>query len=201
MKGSVIIGSCLLLLLMLTACTSQKNIFVLLPDQDGKVGSIEVANDQGSHVVDQPNAGAVVAGSSGKPQAAPAMSEEEIKATFGAALAAEPLQPQSFLLYFKTDSFELTNGSAALLQPILEAITKTRSQDISVIGHTDTVGSKEHNVILSTRRAETVRDLLVARGVDPALIQVSSHGEGNPLVPTADNVQEPKNRRVEVVIR
>ena len=201
MKGSVIIGSCLLLLLMLTACTSQKNIFVLLPDQDGKVGSIEVANDQGSHVVDQPNAGAVVAGGSGKPQAAPAMSEEEIKATFGAALAAEPLQPQSFLLYFKTDSFELTNGSAALLQPILEAINKTGSQDISVIGHTDTAGSKEHNFTLSTRRAETVRDLLVARGVDPALIQVSSHGEGNPLVPTADNVQEPKNRRVEVVIR
>jgi outer membrane protein OmpA-like peptidoglycan-associated protein len=200
MKGSVINVSCLLLLLMLTACSPQKNMFVLLPDQDGKVGSIEVVNDQGSLVVDKPGEGAVVAGS-GKPQAAPAMSEAEIKATFGAALAAEPLQPQSFLLYFKTDSFELTNGSAALLQPILEAINKTQSRDISVIGHTDRAGSKEYNFTLSTKRAESVRDLLVERGVDPAIIRVSSHGEGNPLVPTADNVKEPKNRRVEVVIR
>jgi outer membrane protein OmpA-like peptidoglycan-associated protein len=200
MKGSVINVSCLLLLLMLAACSPQKNMFVLLPDQDGKVGSIEIVNDQGSLVVDKPGEGAVVAGS-GKPQAAPAMSEAEIKATFGAALAAEPLQPQSFLLYFKTDSFELTNGSAALLQPILEAINKTQSRDISVIGHTDRAGSKEYNFTLSTKRAESVRDLLVEKGVDPAIIRVSSHGEGNPLVPTADSVQEPKNRRVEVVIR
>jgi outer membrane protein OmpA-like peptidoglycan-associated protein len=200
MKGCVINVSCLLLLLLLTACSPQKNMFVLLPDQDGRVGSIEVANDQGSLVVDKPGEGAVVAGG-GKPQAAPAMSEAEIKATFGAALAAEPLQPQSFLLYFKTDSFELTNGSAALLQPILEAINKTQSRDISVIGHTDRAGSKEYNFTLSTKRAESVRDLLVERGVDPAIIRVSSHGEGNPLVPTADNVKEPKNRRVEVVIR
>jgi outer membrane protein OmpA-like peptidoglycan-associated protein len=201
MKGVVRKVSYLVLLLMLTACSAQQNMFVLLPDQDGKVGSIEVTNAQGSQVADQAGEGVVVAGSSGKPQAAPPMSGEEIKATFGAALAAEPSPPQSFLLYFKTDSFELTNGSAALLQPILEAINKTRSQDISVIGHTDRSGSKEHNFTLSARRAQTVRDLLVAKGADPAIIQVTSHGEGNPLVPTADNVKEPRNRRVEVVIR
>lgn len=201
MKGIAIIGPCLVLLLMLTACSSQKNMFVLLPDQDGNVGSIELTNEQGSQVADQAGEGVVVAGSGGKPQAAPPMSDEEIKATFGAALAVEPSPPQSFLLYFKTDSFELTNGSTALLQPIMETINKTQSRDVSVIGHTDTAGTKEHNFTLSTRRAQTVRDLLVAKGVDPAIIQVTSHGEGNPLVPTADNVKEPKNRRVEVVIR
>jgi outer membrane protein OmpA-like peptidoglycan-associated protein len=200
MKGAVIIVPCLVMLLMLAACSPQKNIFVLLPDQDGNVGSIEVTNDKGSSVVDKPGECITVAGSS-KPQAAPAMNEEQIRATFGEALAAEPIQPQSFLLYFKTDSFELTNGSAALLQPIVDAINKTQSRDISVIGHTDTAGSKEYNLTLSTKRAQTVRDLLVEKGVDASIIQVSSYGEANLLVPTADNVKEPRNRRVEVTIR
>jgi len=200
MKGAVIIVPCLVMLLMLTACSPQKNIFVLLPDQDGNVGSIEVTNDKGSSVVDKPGESVTVAGNS-KPQAAPAMNMEQIRATFGEALAAEPLQPLSFLLYFKTDSFKLTNDSAALLQPILDAINKTQSRDISVIGHADRAGSKEYNLTLSTKRAQTVRDLLVEKGVDATIIQVSSHGEGNPLVPTADNVKEPRNRRVEVIIR
>lgn len=200
MKGFVAIVSCLVLLLLLSACASQKSMIVLLPDQDGKVGSIEVTNEQGSQVADQAGEGVTVDGS-GKPQAAPPMSEEEIKATFGAALAVEPLPPQSFLLYFKTSSFELTNGSAALLQPILDVINKTQSTDVSVIGHADRSGSKEYNFTLSTKRAQTVRDLLVGKGVDPAILEVTSYGEANPLVPTPDNVKEPKNRRVEVIIR
>ena len=200
MKGAVIIVSCLVMLLMFAACSPQKNMFVLLPDQDGNVGSIEVTNDKGSSVVDKPGECVTVAGSS-KPQAAPAMNMEQIRATFGEALAAEPLQPLSFLLYFKTDSFKLTNGSAALLPPIVDAINKTQSRDISVIGHTDRVASKEYNLTLSAKRAQTVRDLLVEKGVDASIIQVSFHGEGNPLVPTADNVKEPRNRRVEVIVR
>ncbi len=95
----------------------------------------------------------------------------------------------------------MTNGSVALLQPILDAINKTQSTDVSVIGHADRSGSKEYNFTLSTKRAQTVRDLLVEKGVDPAILEVTSYGEANPLVPTPDNVKEPKNRRVEVIIR
>ncbi len=102
MKGFVAIVSCLVLLLLLSACASQKSMIVLLPDQDGKVGSIEVTNEQGSQVADQAGECVTMAGS-GKPQAAPAMNDEQIRAAFGAALAVEPLPPQSFLLYFKTE--------------------------------------------------------------------------------------------------
>ncbi|MBU0908718.1 MAG: OmpA family protein [Proteobacteria bacterium] len=201
MKGIVIIVPCLVLLLLLTACSSQKNMFVLLPDQDGNVGSIEVINDTGSYVADKPGDCVTVADSSSKPKAAPAMNEEQIRTTFGEALAVEPSQPRSFLLYFKTDSFDLTNGSIELLQPIMDAIKKNQSTDVSVIGHADTAGSKEYNFTLSTKRAQTVRNLLVERGVDPAIIEVSSYGEADLLIPTADNVKEPRNRRVEVIIR
>jgi outer membrane protein OmpA-like peptidoglycan-associated protein len=54
---------------------------------------------------------------------------------------------------------------------------------------------------LSRRRAEKVRDLLIAANIAPAVIRVAFHGEGNPLIQTVDNVPEPRNRRVEVIVR
>ena len=70
-----------------------------------------------------------------------------------------------------------------------------------MIGHTDSSGDEEFNMALSRRRAESVRDLLVAAGFTPAVIRTTFHGEGNPLIQTADNVHEPINRRVEVIVR
>jgi outer membrane protein OmpA-like peptidoglycan-associated protein len=70
-----------------------------------------------------------------------------------------------------------------------------------VVGHTDTVGSEADNAALAMQRAETVRDLLVKDGLDPKMIEVDSHGEKNLLIPTPDNTDEPRNRRVEVTVR
>ena len=72
---------------------------------------------------------------------------------------------------------------------------------VSVIGHTDTVGNKAYNVALSMRRAQAVRKLLVDSGIADGMIDVSSHGEENLLIKTADNVANAQNRRVEVVVR
>ena len=64
-----------------------------------------------------------------------------------------------------------------------------------------TVGSNDINVRISTQRAFSVRDLLIAAGLRRDVIEVSSHGENNLLVKTPDNTPEPRNRRVEVTIR
>lgn len=189
-----------LLLLALTGCGS-KNVFVLLPDKDGTVGSFELRNEKGSAVVDKVGEGITVAGKSSTPKAAPTMSTEEINEFFKEALIAEPLPPKSFLLYFKSGGSQLTAQSASLVLQILEFIKERQSEDISVIGHSDRAGSKKWNFTLSTRRAKEIRDSLVSHGVDGQFMKVSSHGEGNPLVQTRDNVSEPKNRRVEVVVR
>ena len=69
------------------------------------------------------------------------------------------------------------------------------------MGHSDTLGDKAYNLALSMRRAMAVQKLLVEKGIDEAFIDTTSHGEENPLVKTADNVGNPKNRRVEVVVR
>ncbi|MDX2454214.1 OmpA family protein, partial [Desulfosarcina sp.] len=68
-------------------------------------------------------------------------------------------------------------------------------------GHTDTLGDKAYNLDLSIRRALAVKQQLVDNGVDDTFMDVSSHGEEHPLVKTADNVGNAKNRRVEVIVR
>jgi outer membrane protein OmpA-like peptidoglycan-associated protein len=70
-----------------------------------------------------------------------------------------------------------------------------------VVGHTDTVGDKLYNYKLSLKRARALASLLVSKGVDRSILEITSHGKDNPLVPTGDQVSEPRNRRVEVTVR
>ena len=73
--------------------------------------------------------------------------------------------------------------------------------DVLVIGHTDTVGSDAVNDALSRQRAEVVRKALIARGIAAENIVVVGRGKREPIVPTADGVAEPRNRRVEIIVR
>lgn len=66
-------------------------------------------------------------------------------------------------------------------------------------GHTDTVGGVAYNQRLSERRARAVEDALVADGVPKDTIAARGVGKTDLMVPTADGVREPKNRRVEIV--
>jgi len=95
----------------------------------------------------------------------------------------------------------LTEDSEKLIPDILTAINSKSSTDISVVGHSDRVGREDANRRLSYNRAVAVRDSLISRGVDFGSVEVTSHGERNPLIPTADEMAEPKNCRVEVTVR
>ena len=72
---------------------------------------------------------------------------------------------------------------------------------IAVTGHTDTSGAPAYNMALSLRRANAVKDQLVREGVAAAAIAVTGRGETQLLVQTGDNVREPQNRRVEIVLQ
>ena len=116
-------------------------------------------------------------------------------------MAAQPQAPAHFILQFESGSTALVPASRPLLARIVSTIQERKSLDVSVIGHTDTAGSDEFNNQLARQRAEGVARLLVEAGVDPRLLEVTSHGKAIPLVPTGDNVPEPRNRRVEVTVR
>ena len=191
----------LLLAIILTTGCGGKTMVVLVPDSDGTTGAVTVSNDAGRVDIDTPNRATTISGRQAAPRAPEPMTKEEIDAIFSRALAAQPEPPVHFVLYFISDSAQLRPESLESLPAILRTIEERNSVDISVIGHTDTVGSDEHNYKLSRERAETVATYLVGHGVEQGHIRVSSHGKRNPLIPTGDNVSEPRNRRVEVVIR
>ena len=73
--------------------------------------------------------------------------------------------------------------------------------EIVVTGHTDRVASLAYNDELSLKRAQAVRSALIAAGIDAAQIEVAGRGEREPAVATADEVDEERNRRVEITVR
>lgn len=188
------------LLLALAACAGN-NRFVLLPDEDGRVGEITVSNQAGSQTLGTAGTGTRVGSAGTAPSAPEAAASDEVAATWGDALAASPMQPRSFLFYFLFASDELTEESRAQLPTILDSIRQFPAPEVAVVGHTDRVGSESVNARLALERAEAIRGVLVDAGIEAALLEVSSHGEANPLVLTDDEVPEPRNRRVEVTVR
>ena len=129
------------------------------------------------------------------------MDEAEIQRQFGALLAELPETPQRFNLYFREATSDLTEESRAILPDILTAVKARKVPEVTVIGHTDTTGTTASNYQLGLERAQAVRALLLEAGLDASLVDVESHGEGDLLVSTPDNTDEPRNRRVEITIR
>ena len=188
-------------LLVLSAC-APSNLFVLLEDDDGQVGAIQVQNEAGSQTLTQAGQATGLDRAGQEPVEPFVLEEDEIRDVFGEALDAQPEPPATFLLYFRTGTSDLTAESQALIPEILATIDARETPPrIAVVGHTDTLGSASVNAALSLDRANVVRDLLLSRDLDPDFVEATSHGENNPLVPTADDVSEPRNRRVEVTIR
>lgn len=188
-------------LLLCVACAKPRAQVVLMPDAEGRVGAVEVRNAQGGQTLDQAHQSVQVVDAGHAPGRPEILPEERIQATYGPAIAAQPKAPVHFLLQFQTDSVTLVEASRPLLAKVMEAIRERDSQDVSVVGHTDTAGSEERNNLLARRRAEAVAKLLTDTGADPRILEIASHGKTMPLVPTGDNVSEPRNRRVEVTVR
>ena len=172
---------------------------VLLPEKDGKTGAVSVTHAGTERVLATPYAAARIT-EEGRIETG-VSTPEEVQRTFGEALAAQPPRPVSFLLYFLEGKDTLTPESQPVLQQILAEIARRPSPEIVIIGHTDRVGSVSSNDTLSLRRAEKVRDSFVSLGIPADRIQVAGRGEREPLVPTDDEVPEPRNRRVEISVR
>ena len=180
--------------------TAGRDLIVLLPDSGGTVGRATVSNPGGSVDLEAARASTLVA--PGRPPSdARVLGEAEVQQVFGKVIAALPPVPRSFTLYFRFNSEELTDESRALLRDVLRSVRDRPLPEVVVLGHTDTTGTAARNFELGLKRANLVRGLLVATGVDSAAIEVRSHGERELIVPTGDGVFEPRNRRVEITVR
>lgn len=189
------------ILILLSGCVSVKDTVVLVPDQDGTTGRVTVTTKGGFRTLSTPYTMVEVYDAGRQPAEPQQIERKRIEELFAGSIRALPAQPSTFLLYFKHDSRELLDESKTVIPEILAAVRAREFYEMSIIGHTDTTGSEEHNMRLSTARAAAVRDTLVSAGVRADRIELRYHGKADPIVPTGDNVSEPRNRVVEVVVK
>jgi peptidoglycan-associated lipoprotein len=120
---------------------------------------------------------------------------------FGAALDATPPPPESHYLYFESGSTRLAKESRAALQRLLESVRQHPAADITLTGHTDTVGGTELNDRLSRQRSEAIAEWIRSSGVPYREIELAAYGKSLLAIDTPDNTPELLNRRVEIHIR
>ncbi len=191
--------------LMLAGCATVKpapkvnTYVVLLPEEGGASTAVIVGEGAQAVTLDQPFGGATVDSAGNiQRQASSAAQTDQI---FGAALAAQPPKALSFTLYFDTNSTQVTAASRLQLDTLMAEAARRQAVEVQVTGHTDRVGSDADNDRLSLQRAEAVRTMLVQNNIKATFIRAVGRGEREPLVPTADEQAEPRNRRVEVILR
>ena len=175
-------------------------LFVVLPDENGKVGEVTVEGKDKEKIVLNTAYAGTYANDQGKLTGAK-IEKKAVDKTFGKALAAQPILPSRFRFYFKSDSDELTDASKPELEKLFDDIKRRDSYRIEVIGHTDRMGEDKYNAKLSLARAEAIAQFLIGRGIPADRITATGRGERDPLIPTADEKPEPRNRRVEIDVR
>ncbi len=116
-------------------------------------------------------------------------------------VAPAPAPARSYLVFFDWDKYNLTDRAKQIIADAAANIPKVQHTRIEVNGYTDTSGSAKYNMALSIRRAQTVAAELVRLGVPKDTIAIQGFGQTHLLVPTADGVREPQNRRVEIIIK
>jgi OOP family OmpA-OmpF porin len=182
---------------LLLACAPVSRV-ILLPQANGQPSAVEVKSDVGTQLLSQPYQTADVS-RHGQVQLGET-SAADMQARYGQLLSQPPVE-QRFVLYFESGTTVLTPESQTQLGEVLAYALAQPGGEMIVVGHTDRVGSLEDNDALSLQRAGFIRDQLLVQGFAPERIEAVGRGERAPLVATDDEVAEPRNRRIEIIVR
>ncbi len=196
MKRSLI-ATILALLTLLAGCAPATRV-TLLPQADAATGSVDVRAGQASTLLNQPYESAAVRSRGVEVEQ---LDAEDVRKRYGTLLAVQPAAAQRFTLFFQPGTSQLTPESTNELADVLARATARPGGEIIVVGHTDSVGPGPANDALSLQRAQAIRQLLIQRGFDANRVEAVGRGEREPVVASGDEVNEPKNRRAEIVVR
>lgn len=123
----------------------------------------------------------------------------ELTAAPAPAPTPEPaMVPGEYTINFALGKASLDAEAEATLNKAAADYAAARPARVVVAGHTDTVGDTVANLLLSQRRAEAVASYLEAKGVPTDALALEAYGEEQPAVPTGDDAQETRNRRVTI---
>lgn len=186
------------MLLCAGCATPPGSYVVLLPDADGGTGRLAVTDTLGTRVLDRPMQ-AVPLDRRGDERFAP--SAAQLERDFGAALAVRPALPETLVVRFDRSGVRPAPADLEALRAFAARVRARPAPELLVVGHTDTVGGAAFNERLGLARAQAVAVVLEAEGVTPLSLTLQSRGERMPAVRTADEVDEPRNRRVVITVR
>ena len=183
------------ILLTLGACAPTSRI-TLLPEEDGRTSAVSVKTRSGTELLARPyqtasmdSTGNILTGET---------SAEAVRERHKLIFSVQATE--RFTLYFESGGAVLTPQSKAHMALVLLSATQRSGGEITITGYADSVGKPEVNVALSLERAKTLRDLLLKNGFKAELIKTAGQGQRELAVPTAEGVDEPRNRRAEIVL-
>jgi outer membrane protein OmpA-like peptidoglycan-associated protein len=174
---------------------------VLLPQADGSSSAVIVTGKAGEQRLSQPYQRAETRDRETTAPKVDQLDARQVTSHFKPLFDTAPPKPQRYTLYFQTGKTVLVPESQALLPVLVSEAMRRSGAELVIIGHTDTVGSRELNDDLSLKRALLVADMLREKRFPTSRIEAVGRGEREPAVATRDEVAEPRNRRVEILIR
>lgn len=183
------------------AACAPKNYVVLLDNPGGGSGKVVVSNAKGQQWLEQSGSATSIDRASRPPSSPWQLQVEKIEDVFAKAFGARPSRFVKYTLYFRSGTTDLDPSSKGEFRELLAEVARRPGVDATVSGHADRSASPRRNEQLSLLRAWKVRDAIVKAGVPIERIEIDAYGETRPAVPTADNVPELRNRRVEITVR
>lgn len=186
---------------LLAGCAAPQTQVILLPQSDGRPSAVVLRGAQGEQLLDQPYQRARIAPDGQGAFRVDQTDAQAVQAAYPQLLALHPVPPKRYTLFFASGDARLNAEAEAALDQALQAARDDPGTTIVVTGHTDTRGDPAGNDALSLARAAEVRQMLVDRGVPAARVEAAGRGARDLAIPTADQVDEPRNRRVTLEVR
>lgn len=184
----------LLLSILLIGCTNSK--VILLADQNNNIGKVIIETKKEKLILKDENTLVITSNNRNE---ITKLSVSDINDEYKDLLNSQPEYPSHFTYVFNLGEYKISDKS--VFKKIIQTIKRKKSCDISVIGHSDTVGTNDINKEISLKRAKSARDIIQQYNINPNCIDIRYYGENDLAVKTADNVSEIQNRRVEIEIR
>lgn len=174
---------------------------VLLESPDGSVGEVIFTDARGTALLKEADHAIDIDPFIAADNQSFEVEEKQVKQDFGNALESRPILPAKYVLVFKSGSTSIAPESQEEADRMLQDISSRPAPDITISGHTDSVGNDKYNDKLSQKRAELIAGMIRNHGTELRALDIEYYGERKLLVQTADNKSEIRNRRVEITVR